>query len=86
MLIKLFLSAPITFILMYAGKYLISDKDVPQEFPFIMFEVVVFFGLVARPYCLIRTLQRWLTYLRRVGKPLERRIATQGRRVLGAAA
>jgi hypothetical protein len=46
MLIKLFLSAPITFILMYVGKYLISDKDVPQEFPFIMFEVVVFFGLV----------------------------------------
>jgi hypothetical protein len=31
---------------MYAGKYLISDKNVPQEFPIIMFEVVVFFGLV----------------------------------------
>ena len=46
MLLKLFLSAPITFILMFVGKYLISDKDVPQEFPFIMFEVVVFFGLV----------------------------------------
>jgi hypothetical protein len=46
MLIKLFLSAPITFILMYVGKYLISDKNVPQEFPIIMFEVVVFFGLV----------------------------------------
>jgi hypothetical protein len=46
MLIKLFLGAPITFILMYVGKYLVSDKNVPQEFPFIMFEVVVFFGLV----------------------------------------
>lgn len=46
MIIKLFLSAPITFILMYVGKYLVSDKNVPQEFPFIMFKVVVFFGLV----------------------------------------
>lgn len=45
MLMKLFLSAPITFVLICVAKYLISDRTVPQGFPFVMFEVTVFFGL-----------------------------------------
>ena len=57
MLKILFLSAPITFLLMLEGSCFFNDPDEPKGFPVVMFEVTFFFGLV---YPLLAAAIVWL--------------------------